>query len=297
MKLNLSKVELRVLKVLCSNSFSASGLAAELGVKPAFVSRLLHSLSEKGLINVQKQGTQKQVSLSEASHAQAFKRLFSSRPQLDIENWLSGKAITILVPLTPEIKLNQRELLQESNCSLGTFLNVKKKLGAVGALIQVNDKNMIPDPLVKEFIIQYADNLQLILQKELAGFTVAKRFGNHVVIRTESPNVPEYFVQTGINRLVEEGLQIIETGRNEYYFNLNEEKRKISTEEAVIHALTLSILQSRSEFIIIGIFLKQHSFLNTLLLSRTAKKYEVEKELTEIRRTLDLSEKLREYNA
>src|SRR3989344_3398609 len=103
MKLSLSKVEIRALKVLCSGSFSASGLAAELGAKPAFISRLLHSLAGIGLISVQKQGTQKQVSLSEASHSQAFKRLFSSRPQLDIEKWLSGKAIAILIPLTPEV--------------------------------------------------------------------------------------------------------------------------------------------------------------------------------------------------
>lgn len=296
MKLNLSKVEIRVLKLLSSDNFSASGLAAALGVKPAFVSRLLRSLNEKGLITIEKQGTSKIISLSSASHSQAFKRLFSSRPQSDIENWLSGKAIAILIPLTPNYTLSAKELLQESNCSLGTLLNVRKKLGGVGALVKINDKYTIPDQLVKEFITQYADNLQLLMQKDLTGFSISKRIGKHILIKTESLNIPVYFIQTGINRLVAEGLQIIQTNRNEYYFNLNEEKRKISIEEAVVHALVLSILQSRSEFIILGIFLKQHSFLNTLLLSRTAKKYDVEKELTEIRRTLDLSEKLSEYN-
>ncbi len=297
MKVNLSKVELKALILLCGKSFAARELAAGLEVKPSFVSRLLKRLVQLNLVTLEKQGAVKIISLSSAGHSQAFKKLYSSRPNLGIEEFFSGKAIEILIPLTSE-KLSYRELLQEASCSQATFLKLRKKLGGIGALTKVNDKFEIPDALLREFVTQYADNIQLILQRELVGFILAKRIGKHVVIRTESEKVPECFNKSGVNRLVEEGLEIIQTNRNDYYFNFDEEKRRISTEEAFTHALLLSTLQSRSEFIILGIFLKQYgSKLNPLLLRKAAKKYNVEDDLTKIREALDLSEKLREYNA
>ena len=297
MNANLSTADLKVVILLCNKSFNAGELAVALKVKASFVSRLLKQLVQLGLVSVEKQGTSKIVSLSNAGHAQAFKKLYSSRPRLGIEKFFSGKAIEILIPLTGG-ELTYRELKPEINCSRSTFFKIKKRLGGVGALNEVNGKYSIPDPLVMEFIVQYADNLQLILQKGLVGFAISKRVGKHVLIKTESEKVPEYFVPTGMTRLVEEGLQIIGTGQQEYYFNLNEETRKISIEEAFVHALAISVLERRSEFILLGIFLKQRgSTLNPILLKKAVEKYGVEKELAEIRRTLDLSEKLREYNA
>ncbi|MDP3742094.1 MAG: winged helix-turn-helix domain-containing protein [Candidatus Micrarchaeota archaeon] len=297
MNANLSTAELRLVILLCNKGFTAGELAVALKVKASFVSRLLSRLVQLNLVSVQKQGTRKIISLSSASHAQVFKKLYSSRPALGVEKLFLGKAIEILIPLTGG-ELTYRELKSEINCSRSTFFKIKKRLGGVGALNEVNGKYSIPDPLVMEFITQYADNLQIILQKGLVGFTVSKRIGKHVLVKTESEKVPEYFVPTGMTRLVAEGLQIIGSGQQEYCFNLNEEARKIPIEEAFVHALALSSLQSRSEFILLGIFLKQSgSTLNPILLRKAAKKYGVEKELAEIRRTLDLSEKLREYNA
>ena len=97
MSLKLSKSEIRALRQVCRQEGTVSELAAKLGTKESFMSRVLRSLGEKGLVETKKDGVAKTVRLSVASHAQNFKLLSDSRPDAKIENWLSGFAMDILV--------------------------------------------------------------------------------------------------------------------------------------------------------------------------------------------------------
>ncbi len=295
MKLYLSKVQIRTLSLLCSRSFTAGELAIELGVKPSFVSRLLKSLAELGLVMVQKQGASKEISLSAAGHSQAFKKLYQSRPKAGIEQWLSGHAISLLIPiLDVEGGLNRRELLREAGCSYSTLLKTMKGLGAVGAAGKVNGKYVIHDALVRLFVSEFANNVQLIMQKQLVGYNVSIRMGKHVVVRTETKDPGEEFAKTGVNKLVEVGLEAMLTSYNDYYFSLDGKTHKISTEEAFVHALLLSTLRYNVDFTVLASFLnKNKQKLDWIQLRKYAKMYKVENALREMQRSLELYEKLR----
>ncbi|MFH1246943.1 MAG: hypothetical protein V1644_01050, partial [Candidatus Micrarchaeota archaeon] len=138
---------------------------------------------------------------------------------------------------------------------------------------------------------------QLIIQKRFRGYNIGLRIGKHVVVRTETPNPGFEFIETGMNRLEKEGLEAMRTSYDDYYFTLDGQRHAVSVEEAFIHALFLSTMEQHQDFPVLAIFLKkQGRKLDFVVLRKYAEKYRVSQELREMQKSLDLAEKLREYN-
>ncbi len=297
MKLNLSKVEINALKLLCSESFTASELAVRLGVKPAFVSRIIKSLNGLELISVEKVGTKKKISLSPGLHSFYFKKLYSSREKTEIEEWLSGKTIELLVCLSSvDDGFTSMTLLKECSFSKASFYKIIKKLGAIGIVVKIDNKYRIADGQAKSFALYYADTMQKIVLKKLGKWITSIRIGKHCVVRTLVNNAEQPFILSGENILRHEGLQVIPADYTDYYFTVDEKTRKIPLEEAFVHALLIATETSVPNYSFFGVFLeKNKQKLDWIKLREFAKKYLVSNELQRLQDSLSLHDKMGDY--
>ena len=216
MLLKISEKELLVLEQLTLGDASAGELATALAIKQSSLSRLLKSLLEKGLVLIERKGASRVAELSPASHAQGFKRLFESRPIARIEQWLSGKALGVLVAASQGSGIEVSQLPEEAGCSKPALYKVMNALYSAGVAAKAGKRLVISDPLVSAFADSYADNLQLILQKQVRGISVSVRVRKHVILRTDSKAVPPYFSETGISALAKRGLEAVLTDYRDY---------------------------------------------------------------------------------
>jgi len=298
MKLNLSKLEILALQPVCDTDYSAGALAQKLGVKKSFFSRLLKELSDKGLVLAEKRGTEKIIRLSPASHAQSFRSLYQTRPNVKIEEWLSGRTMGILILMTGREGWTPFELLlEEGGCSKPTIYKLLKTLSGVGVIANAKGRGYkIGDSYVEDFAKKYADNLQRLMQKQAKGFNTSIRIRKHVVVRTDAKEVPPYFCETGLNALVKADLEANLTSYSDYYFNLDGKKCKISLEEAFVHSLLFSALpQYIADIILLKIFFaKNKGQMNKALLEKMAEKFNVKSQLYEVRRAAEDYQKMRD---
>lgn len=293
MVLKISKKEMKALCLLCQAEATAGRLAEKLGVKKSFLSRILHSLEEKGLVAFERNGTSKIVRLSPASHAQNFKRLFDSRPNAHLENWLSGIAIDILI--VSENGADTKLLLEEVGCSLGTLYRNLIALSAVGAVTRDMNKVGPNDPRVKAFASSYADNLQMIALRNVRGHNNAFRLRKHVLVRTDAKEVPPFFTETGVSALAKRGLEAMPGPNGDYYFNLERKRRELGAEEMLVHGLAMAKLGYPPDMLLFGLFFgKQKRRLSLPVLKKLARRYNVEDKLQEIRKMTEFHERARE---
>lgn len=294
MSIKLSKMEIIALRQLCQENLPAGKLAKNLTAKPSFISRVLKSLEGRGLVLLEKQGTSRIARLSPASHAQAFKKLSDSRPNSKIENWLCGYAMDILAIASEGAETSL--LLEETGCSPTTLYKSLRRLASAGAISRKKGRVEVTNNLVKEFGSSYADNLQLLAQKNVKGFNTSIRVRKHVILRTDAKEVPQHFTQTGLSSLANAGLEATLTSYNDFYFNLDGQKRSISIEESFIHALLLTTSQQRQDMPVLGIFFaKNRKRLNLVALKNMAKKYLVEAAFEEIRGKAEFHEKMKGF--
>ena len=286
MWINLSKIELLVLELLCQGDLGPGQIAEKLGKKNSFISRALARLEEKGL--VERQG--RTVRLSPAAHGQGFKKLYDSRPNAKIEDWLCGNAMSILLVLAGSSGGVEFELLEEeAGCSKPTIFKALKQLYAAGVASKTEKAIRITDRFVAEFAENYANAIQNRLLTEVRGHNVSIRVRKHVILRTDAPQVPAFFAKTGLDALVEKGLEASRTSYKDYYFNLDRQKRSPGTEEAFIHALLLTTLQQQQDKPLLAIFLmKNAKKLGMGKLRALAKKYLVEGATEQLDKELDL---------
>jgi len=293
MWLNFSEIELELLQVLCRGSASAGGLAEKLKKKNSFISRALRRLEQKGMVT--KSG--REISLSQTVHAQGFKRLYDSKPNAEIEGWLCSSAMDTLIALAGfEEGCEVGVLAEEVDCSKPTLLKVLRRFYSVGVVGKREGKIAISDLLVRRFAQNYADGICSLLlsnAKEYS-FSTSICVGKNFIVRTDAKEMPPHFSKTGISFLAENGLDALLTSYNDFYFNLDWQKRSISTEEAFVHALLLTSMQQHQDKTVLAIFLQKNMRkLNIGKMRELAKKYSVIGELETMRQALDYAQKVR----
>ena len=299
-KLKLTKPELRALRYICNHEGSASQLADSMGVKRSFFTRITRSLEDNGLIQKTKLGTQKIVSLSTSNHAQTFKQLSDSKPDMKIENWLSGYAISILVTALKENTAVEEsttveQILDETGCSSLTLYKWLNLMQNAGVLLWKEGRVSVVEQLLKKFVSEYADNLQYLIQQQAKGLNTSIRIRKHVVLRTDAKEVPIFFTRTGISALAEKGLEATLTSYGDYYFDLDQNKVELSVEECFTHAILMASLKQHQDMPVLSIFFaKNYRKLDMRKLQNFAKVYAVEGALDEIRGKTEFHEKMQD---
>ncbi len=281
MELKLTKTELKVcFKIYNLNkTLSASELAEALNIKKSFLTRILKKLLKKGFINIIKEGTKKQISQSKEVHSKRLKDLYDSMPNGNIEKWLSGSALDVLITL----QNNSLKLFElEADCSKKQIYNMLNRLYSAG-VVNKTEKIYISHPLVLSFVEAYASFI--------AGKTAntKERIRKHcfVVSKTELP-----LAETGLSFLLEYGLEAILINRY-YYFNLGKKNRIIEINEAFVHAVLFSKYQIQDQTLLAYFYLKNREKLNIIEIRKYAEQLNLKTELNSTLLIVSNYEKLR----
>lgn len=297
MKLSLSKSELLVLKKLCDGESTPSTLAEALGFKESFVSRLLKTLDEKGMITTKQQGTSKKIMLCASKDGQSFKQMYTYRRNSRIEDWLSGYSLELLIIAGGYSEMNASLdlIVKEASFSKPTLYSILKKLRSAGVISVDKGVVRVTDRLVGTFANDFADGMQLNEFGGLGGYGVSLRVRKHVVLRIDK-ELGEKYSLTGLNALAKNGLNYIKTSYNDYYFNLDGKKRILSVEEAFVHALLLANLPQHQDFPLLAQFLRNALAQKKVELNKIelfAKDYYINNKLTELRNAISYAEKMK----
>ena len=300
MLIKLSKQEVRALKALCTTSLASGDLAKKLEISPGMATRTAQSLEKKALITVEKDAQSKILGLSLAQHAQALKRFYESRPNAKIEDWLSGPTIELLILISNEVPLPLSIIGEESTFSRPTLFRKLNQLKGAAAITSANDGYTISDALLRDFANAYASTVTTLLVREHSeasstyGYSIRAR--KHVVRRLNGKEKSTFFTPTGLSVLIEQyGLDAIKTNIQDYYFNLDEKPRKISKEEAFIHALLLSALGRQAQDLTLLVVALDKIKFDRTTLYQLARAYPVEGELRGLLQSVDYHDKLRQY--
>ncbi len=293
MYLKFSKYEFIALEKLCSGPLPTGELAKQMGKKDSYISRLAKTLIAKGLIVKQ----DNKLQLSDASHAQSFKLLYQSRPNAKIENWLSGygMAILILSSFKPE-GLEMSRFWEEIICSKPTAYKAIYKLKNGAVLNTFDDKIKTIDRLTASFANEYADNIMRMTISSLGEIKIAVRARYHVIVRAKAETASALFSRTGLNRLLDFGLEAMLTSYSDYYFNLDGKTREIGAEEAFVHAMLLTAMESKQDQTVLALFMrKNRRKISMRRLLDIAKVYDIvdlASDIHSMRRAIDYMEKI-----
>jgi DNA-binding HxlR family transcriptional regulator len=121
-----NKTEIRLLREIAKGKQSLLQIKKVLQIKPAFLSRNLKKLRQKGFIQTTAEGNQKTAYFSETKHASLLRDLLLSYDFMDWENILNGKSIEILFQT-----LNDGDLSSFSGATLWRYLKELKARGII----------------------------------------------------------------------------------------------------------------------------------------------------------------------
>ena len=301
MELALSKLEIRALGILSTQEYLAKELATKLVVAKPRVSQVIKSLEKKRLISIERKGREKKIALSLASHAQAFRQLYSARSGTRPENWLSGAALDILTISAVPAGVSLGLLQIESKYGDATIYRTLSKLAGAGVIGRKKGHITISDKLVFDFVHAYADNIMFKMLEVLKGSnSFSLRIRKHTLTRTDAKKLPGNFTETGLNRLINEGLEAFQTDYSDQYANLDGFKREPNLEESFIHALLLTSAQQGQNKPLLAVFLsKNRNKLDPTRLTLYADWYSfglnLKTVLNEMREAVSYSEKIVNY--
>jgi DNA-binding MarR family transcriptional regulator len=242
MKLELSVLELRLLRELCLKEYKNIGeLAKALRKSPTRVSIALKDLENKGFVEKKKVGISKKVVLSSNRHAVSFKTLLNQYPHIRFERLLSGSALEILLPLAFYHKMKLKDIARLSGCSEVTVRRAIKRLKEFGLV--VGDRSFFYSIgsfyfWLAEFVRDFQDFINLRLALSFSSTSVVLwRWGTEFLIKTREEKKQENFFPTCYEKMSDYGIQLILT---EYRYYLHSPfRRKLRVEDIALHTLFL----------------------------------------------------------
>jgi DNA-binding MarR family transcriptional regulator len=210
-------------------------IAVKTGLSEAVVSRAVTALSEKGLIFSTRKKF-REVSISEAPHAQAFRALFLSRPYIDFRvlDYYNMRVLSGLVFGNASVaRVKRLAFLPE--VTVRRVIRVLLNKALVGRRGPAGYYIIIPE--VEKAVSEYVSFAVRAAGKGASGLVVTRGFYGFV---RANAVVPEFMKPTGLSVLNRFGVGVVQTDFRDYYYNILKKVKEPCVEEAVIHSLIMS---------------------------------------------------------
>lgn len=292
MKLALAKPEIRILTLLSRlPEASSASIAGALHIPRSNVYRHLRSLSGKGLVS--RHGARNAVfRLAASPPALAFSELAGSYPQKDL-GVLSGASVRILLAIAdsaPPVRVARlREYCRCPEATLNRHLAKLKNAGFIHApsrgRVQFSRDERVAK--LRAFVRAFADSAAAEIVRRLKGWSTTLRIRDDVIVKTGAEAVPADFVLTGVSAFPEFGLPLVQPAYRYCYFSLaGAEAHAVRLEEAIIHALAMTVLaESRGEIpYILMCVCRNWGRINWKKMDDLAERFRVASELEKMRR-------------
>ena len=228
-----NKTEIRLLRELAKGKQSLLQIKRLLQIKPAFLSRNLKKLQQKGIIQTAAEGNQKTAYFSETKHASLLRDLLLSYDFIDWENILSGKTIEILFRT-----LDDGDLSGFSGATLWRYL---KELKARGIITETQKRYTINTrfPILTDFLREYERYFVTKIAKTLSENSVIL-WQKDMEFLTRAPNSAKApsgdFHKTATSIFADYNLPLFSEFDVYFYSTI---KEAIKPEDAVLHTMLI----------------------------------------------------------
>lgn len=215
----MKPTQISILSRLLWGPSSPSALARELDLTPGRISQALVELVGDGWVEAQRIKKRKQLRLSDAEHARAFRELYLSHPGTKFEQLLAHGSFDLLSGLLGRSS-NVAGLVHLTGLSTSSVRNHLRALAAVGAVVESKRQYRINTEFrgLTDFLSAYWRTKNSRLASGVSGLAVILwRRGPEFIVRVPAGVVPPSSWQpTGITALRDAGIELI-TEFSEYF--------------------------------------------------------------------------------
>ena len=205
-------IQISILSKLLGGPSSASALARELDLTPGRISQALAELVEDGWVEVQRIKKRKQLRLSDAEHARAFRELYLSHPGTEFERLLAHGSFDVLSALLGRSS-NVADLVRLTGLSASSVRNHLRDLAAVGAVLESRREYRINAEFrgLMDFLSAYWRTKNARLARGVSGLvTIPWQRGLEFIARVPAGiEPPRSWRPTGITALRAAGIELI----------------------------------------------------------------------------------------
>lgn len=237
-KEGLIKTDLEVLQLVLYKKMNITRIATELGKSLSWTSECVSHLAEMGLIDVEKKGISKFVTLSSNSLGKNLSLLMTESTHLNLNKILTGSGLLIL-PLLLEPGSKPEDISVRVSRSLRTIKDALVRWNSMGVVILAKKTGLYSlnqrQNYLLQFVLAYSEFRNKSMQKELISDAIMvwqwrEEFLVFIPYQIEHPQ----FIAAAASRLDELGYEILHTSH--YYF-YSPKLDKVSKEEAFVQTI------------------------------------------------------------
>ncbi len=268
-----NKTEIRLLRELAKGKQSLLKIKALVQIKPAFLSRNLKKLQQKGIIQTAAEGNQKTAYFSETKHASLLRDLLLSYDFIDWENILSGKSVEILFRT-----LDDGDLSMFSGATLWRYLKELKARGIIAETqkgYQINTRFQILADFLREYERYFVNKIAKSLSENSV---ILWQIGMEFLVRAPKSAEPPSgdFHKTATSIFPEYDLPLF-SEFDVYFYSTT--KETIKPEDAVLHTLLLELDSVRYSTYALLLLKKAEKQIGKTYLLREAERLGLEKQV------------------
>ncbi len=268
------KTDLELLQRLLYKQMTISQIARELGKSLSWTSERVSHLRRMGLIDVEKRGLSKFVTISANPLGKSLSLLMTESSHLNLNKILTGSGLLIL-PLLLEPGYKPKDISTKVSRSLRTVKDALVRWNSMGVVI--SDKKTGTYSLnarqkyLIEFVKAYSEFRNRTLLEELIPEAIMvwqwrDEFLFSIPYQIDNPK----FIAAAASRLDELGCEILHTSH--YYF-YSPKLDEVSKEEAFVQAIKIDSENPRI-FRLLRAAIKDNSIKNRII-QYYAKKYDI----------------------
>jgi len=235
----LTATEIKALRAIWQGNEQSIGRISEAtDMLYPVTSRTISSLAKKGFLLVSRRGLSRQVSLSDAKHAQLFKRLLSEFSHMNFEKILIGSSMEVLSHIT-DAPLKRKEIEEQSGLTAKTVKVTLKRLREFGVVFVKEGFTYVLNQrfsLLGEFVEEFRRyHNQRLAEDFSADSVIIWQREKEFLIKTSSSKEKESFFLTGISAFHLHGIKLFLPDYNYYFHSLY--KTKLGVEDILLHAI------------------------------------------------------------
>ena len=278
--MKLTKSELRCLRaVIDSTHANASAISTAIHVARPYVSRATSTLEAKGFVTAKKLGLTKTVTLSDAKHAELWRKLALEYGHMALDELISGGSLEVLAALCYGKLHGRREIAEQTAMSESSVAKVLERLKQVG-IVQKRDGTYFISPRFNafhDFVVEFRHYLNEKIAREFANDAIVLwEWNTDFIIESKRPEERQGFQLTGVSLFPLFGIRLLAPSS---YFFYSPFARKLRIEDAILHSL---LIPNKMMLPILLAWKKNERKLNLHYLEEQAEQYGAEPSVTGI---------------
>ena len=240
----VSRTEARILRLFPRFQTTVSQIAELLDIDISWASKGISNLARLGLLEVEKKGREKLISVPDSPLGTALTTLQVEEPALRLDAVLGGPSLRVL-PLLLAPGYSTKEVAERTGISIRTIQYRIKRWRGMGAVIPVDGKYIINKrhPLIIDLMTEYSKHRNICHLKERhPDATIVWQDRDEYVISLDRGISDDAYSIAGATKLGYLRYDIV--SRN-YYYYYSPVDVKISEAEALVQTVRFNILDSR----------------------------------------------------